>query len=264
MIRTTLLARFVFSFVVLAVAVGRSAADAVPIKKTTGTFTAGGKTIPVEQFEPKAPGTYPAIVLVHGSDGLEKCGYLYRFAAKTIAEDGYVVLLVHYMERTGHKHIEPGDIKEELFRTWMETVRLAVAHARGLAQVDGRRVGLAGLSLGAFLSLSLATSPDTKIAAVVDWFGGLPSAFHKDSKNLPPTLIIHGAKDSVVPVREALALEGMLKSSKRPHEIKIFQTQDHMFSTDPFGSDLAEARNRTLAFLAKHVKNRGESQLARK
>jgi hypothetical protein len=104
MLRTTLLARFLFSFVILAVVVAPLAADPVPIKKTTGTFTAGGKAIPVEQFEPKAPGTHPAIILVRGSDGLEKFPAIPKKrrvisrAIPPITEDEKLLLIRHWRE----------------------------------------------------------------------------------------------------------------------------------------------------------------------
>jgi dienelactone hydrolase len=245
----------------LAFLCGQSTASPPAIEKTSDTFKAGGRAIKVEHFQPKPAGKYPAIILVHGSDGLEQRGLLYRFAAHTIAREGYVVLLVHYMDRTGHRHIDPKDIKKEHFRAWMDTICEALAYARRQPCVDGERIGLAGFSLGAFLALSVATSKECKIAAVVDWFGGLPQELHKDSKNLPPTLIIHGAKDKVVPVKEAHALEKMVKAGKSPYEIKIYKNQDHLFMSDPFGADLSDAKSRTLAFLEKYVKNNAANRL---
>ncbi len=69
-------------FAVLAWAGETIAAE--PIKKSTGTFTVAGKTINVEHFEPKAPGTYPAVLMLHGSEGLDKrWGFIYRGGAET-------------------------------------------------------------------------------------------------------------------------------------------------------------------------------------
>lgn len=85
-----------------------------------------------------------------------------------------------------------------------------------------------GFSLGAFLSLALATQ-DSRIAAVAELFGGLPEQFTKDAGNLPPVLILHGAQDTTVPVERAHELERILQQHKIPYRIKIYPDQGHVF-----------------------------------
>src|SRR5262249_59374173 len=88
---------------ILLLAVGGTAA-AQTVKKSTATFSAGGKDISLERFEPAQAGPHPAVVMLHGCDGLEGFGaVLYRGAAEQLAREGYVVLLPHYFERTGTK-----------------------------------------------------------------------------------------------------------------------------------------------------------------
>ena len=82
------------------------------------TFVSGGKTVTMEQFLPARPGKHPALLLLHGSDGLaDRRGEGYRAAAHAITARGYAVLLVHYFDRTGttyadrdtiNKHFLPG------------------------------------------------------------------------------------------------------------------------------------------------------------
>jgi carboxymethylenebutenolidase len=120
--------------------------------------------------------------------------------------------------------------------------------------VDATRVGLVGLSLGAYLALAAAAPGDLPVAAVVDLFGGLPEKFRKDVKKLPPTLIVHGDVDKVVPVAEAYALEEVLKAHRTAYEIQIYKGQDHVFRTAPFGPEVRQARRLAIAFLARHLK----------
>src|SRR5581483_11004061 len=47
-------------------------------------------------------------------------------------------------------------------------------------------------SLGAYLSLSTGATDPGKIAAIVDYYGGLPPRLHSMASNLPPTLILPG------------------------------------------------------------------------
>ena len=78
------------------------ASDSI-IKPSTRSFSSGGKRITAEQFSPNEKGPRPAIVMLHGIGGLESSGKTYRTAAKLLADKGYLVLLVHYHERTGTK-----------------------------------------------------------------------------------------------------------------------------------------------------------------
>jgi carboxymethylenebutenolidase len=229
---------------------------AQPIKTSAGLFRAGGKAVRVEQFGPAAAGKHPAVVLLHGSDGLEASGALYRHCARGLAGEGYVVLLVHYFDRTGTSRTRPGEIRRVQFVPWLDTVREAVRYAAKRPEVDGRRVGLVGFSLGAYLALAAAAQEDLPVAAVIDLFGGLPGELHKDVKRLPPTLIVHGDADRTVPVAEAHALENLCRARRLPYEIHIYPGQDHLFRTAPFGAEARHARRLSLAFLARHLKGR--------
>jgi carboxymethylenebutenolidase len=243
-------------FTLAAVALLTAPVAAGPIQEATGSFTAGGKPIRVEQFGTKAAGRRPAVIVLHGSEGVKDFGAVYRHYARMLAQEGYVVLLIHYFDRTGTARIGPKDIKPEQFRAWADTARGAVRYAAGRPEVDGKRIGLLGFSLGAYLALAVAARGDLPIAAVIDLFGGLPKDLHEGVKTLPPTLIVHGDADRTVPVREAYALADLLKDRKVPCEIKVYKGQDHLFKTDPLGSDVLDATKRCLAFFGKHLKAR--------
>jgi dienelactone hydrolase len=220
----------------------------------------GGKKITVEHFEPKGNGRFPVIILLHDAAGLAPLpAGLFRAGCHTLAQEGYVALLVHYFDGTGHKEVRKKDATPENFKTWMEAVRGAVAYARDAKKnpkIDGARIGLVGFSLGGYLSLSVAQDKKLKIAAVVEMFGGLPDKLWKDLKYLPPTLIIHGLKDSVISVKEAYALRGLCEACKFSHESKIYEDQDHLFRGKPlWHEDIRDAKLRTLAFFRKHLKN---------
>ena len=118
----------------------------------------------------------------------------------------------------------------------------------------GNRIGLLGSSLGGFLSLMKA-SMDKKIKAVVIWATPLhmddlgskkqeedyplpPEAFFEDLPkhrllpllpNVSNGLVIHGEKDELVPVEQAL---GIFNSLGIPKEIHIIGRADHRL-TDP-------------------------------
>ena len=198
----------------------------------------------MDHYAPSKAGASPAVLLVHGSGGPLRG--LDPFAEKA-ANFGVHVFVVHYFERTDHYWAAPGQI-ERHFLEWMETVRDAVSFIAEQPEVDIKRIGLLGFSLGAYLSLSLATQDD-RIAAVAELFGGLPGHFVADAAKLPPVLILHGAMDPVVPVSEAHRLEELLKANNVPYEKKIYSGQGHTFR----GLAQMDAMRRVVSFFRKHL-----------
>jgi carboxymethylenebutenolidase len=235
-----------------------SAAPAVAeeAKFTTSSFTASGRPVQVEQFAPQAEGKQPAVILLHGSGGLpERDHRVYRHVARAFARAGYVALLVHYFDSTGTEQIEPAQIDKKLFLAWKDAVHGALRHAATLPGVDPKRIGLVGFSLGACLSLAAAGEAETRVAAVVELFGCLPEEFGDNARRMPPTLIVHGSADSVVPVDKARRLEKLLREHRRTCEVKIYEGQEHVFGGRVLSPDVIDAQKRTLDFLARHLKS---------
>jgi dienelactone hydrolase len=215
---------------------------------SVGRFESQGKSISVERFEPKAEGRRPAVVVVHGSGGMIVGGYATREAARRLAQRGYVVHVVHYFDLTG-TIIADRPTMNKNFASWLRAVADAVTYISRQPNVDPDRIGLIGFSLGSFLSTTLGMY-DERICAVVDYFGGLPDVLVKDVKTLPPTLILHGDADAIVPVSEARSLESVLKSRRIPHDLRIYGGQGHGFNPETF----EDSARRTIAFFDTHVR----------
>src|SRR4051794_34226786 len=66
-------------------------------------IASGGKQVRVERFFPKEEGRRPAVVLLHGLEGMQDNGKFYRTAAGRLTANGYAVVIVHYLDRTGSK-----------------------------------------------------------------------------------------------------------------------------------------------------------------
>jgi dienelactone hydrolase len=188
------------------------------------TFTSGGRQISIDHYAPNRGGPNPAIILVHGSGG--PLGGLDPFAGQA-ALLGVHVFVLHYFERTGHSWVSPSQI-EQHFPAWMETLSDAVTFVAGRPGVDFHCIGLLGFSLGSYLSLALATQ-DRRIVAVAELFGGMAEHFAGDAAKLPPVLVLHGARDTVVPVERAYELERLLQQHRVPYQIKIYPDQGHVF-----------------------------------
>jgi carboxymethylenebutenolidase len=242
-------------------------------------FTSGGKEVAVECFAPSGEGKHPVLLALHAVDGIDgDHAHTYHAAARASARRGYLVLLVHYYDRTGATKKDIAVYRElflsyfgrkeqtdetaqkikRLSAEWVGAVCDAVTFARALPSADGERVGLVGFSLGATLALTAATKHDLRLAALVDLFGTLPRELRSDPlKKLPPTLIIHGEEDQVIPAEQAYILVGLLSLRKVKHEAEVYRGTAHMFSPDGKTTQvwsLLDAERRTNDFLDRHLK----------
>jgi len=201
----------------------------IPVKQFQNTFYSGSKLIILEQFSPDDSLRYPAVVLVHGADGLRSkiLNRGYYNIAKTIAEHNYHVFLIHYLDRTGTKKINVRAIFKNFF-IWTKTISDAISYIQSHPHVDGKNVGVLGFSLGASIAIVVAFQ-DPRVKAVLECSGSVPSWMMTVIKKMPPMLILHGENDPLIPVKEAYKLESLLKLKNIPYSMKIYPGQGHIF-----------------------------------
>ena len=274
-------ALFGLAAMALALAGGRSpaaddkASDAEAVKKSTDSYLSAQRKINVTRFDPAGKGPHPAVLFLHGIDGAEKYETIYSLLANRLAAKGYAVFFVRYFDcfadrqeelklfrdnvkghLTGKGGGEPKRL-EAAFGDCLTAVSDAVRYVRAQPGIDKDRVGLVGFSLGAFLALAAATQEDTKVAAVVDLFGGLPGPLHERAKALPPVLILHADKDETIPVETARRLERLLRKNEAAPELQVYEGVGHMFDDGKGGIDrraAGDAERRATAFLQRHLK----------
>jgi dienelactone hydrolase len=193
------------------------------------SFISGGIPIRIDQQEPVGNGRHPAILLLHGSGG--NTGFWFQRIAPQLGRLNLGLYAVHYFDRTGTIRADRETILDGYhFPTWIQTISDALAYIRTRPSVAPERVALLGISLGAFLSIALATQPAARIRAVVEVSGGIPEpAVHDLSSGFPPTLILHGDADTVVPVSMAHQLDTLLTEGGVPHQTVILRGQGHWF-----------------------------------
>jgi len=168
--------------------------------------------------------------------------------AAMLAARGFAVYVLHYFDRTGTTGVADKQTAIRNFPAWGKTLWDAISHVELQAGVDPKRIGLLGFSLGAYLALTVA-SVDTRVKAVVDFFGGFPKEMKLFMRRLCPTLILHGDADPTVPVEETHHLQQMLEKRNVPYELQIYPGVGHGFG----GEIWDDARQRTLAFLQKYL-----------
>jgi carboxymethylenebutenolidase len=216
-------------------------------------FPSNGRAVTLETFIPatgnQPPKPLPALLILHGSGG--NTGFWLERIAPFTRHLDLALFAVHYLEATGDLRAQPAQLTDGIHvPLWLEAARQALGLIAENPAVDPARIALIGVSLGAFMSLSLGTDPANPIRAIIDVSGGLiPPWDVKATARFPPTLILHGESDAIVPVSHAHALDALLTRLDVPHETRILPGEGHFFS--------AQAQFELLAciapFLAQHL-----------
>lgn len=195
---------------------------------------------------PAIGGIRPAVMVLHGSGGVSD----FPEDVRELANRGYITLTPHYFESTGTSWADLDSIRRHGL-TWGQTVLNAVECARGLPNVNSQSIGLLGFSLGGYLAVAVAAH-DRRIKCVAEFFGGVPERFLPSIEHLPPTLILHGQDDEIVPVRHALELKQLCEKKGFYFEMELYPGAGHNFS----GAFMRTAIERTIAFLDQRLQVR--------
>lgn len=179
------------------------------------------------------------LVVLHGASGPVE---FYEDKAKYFGEQGFHVLTPHYFDAT-----RGSSPSVENYRKWASVTADFVAECR--RQGSTKNVYLLGFSLGSSVALA-AGSQNAAVDAMADWYGSLPDDFFYSMKGMPPLLILHGERDTNIPVANAQQLVKLCELKQLQCEHHFYADQGHGFE----GKALEDAERRTLAFFADHAK----------
>jgi carboxymethylenebutenolidase len=207
-------------------------------------YSSRGKDIHVDVVRPATNEDRPAIVVLHGSGGARD----FPRNVQELTARGYVAVAPHYFESTGTSWADLDSIRRHGL-TWGHTVLEAVEFARRLPNVDGQAIGTLGFSLGAYLAVA-AAAHDRRIKCLVEFFGGAPEKFLPSLDHLPPTLILHGSDDIIVPVRHAMRLRQLCEENNFYYEMEIYHGAGHSFD-EPL---MQTAMERAISFLDRYLR----------
>ncbi|MBB5057188.1 carboxymethylenebutenolidase [Granulicella aggregans] len=185
------------------------------------------------------PQSAKCLVLLHGASGPVP---FYRDQARFFGDEGFRVLMPHYFDSTRGQSPSP-----ENYRKWASVTADFVAECR--KQASTKAVFLIGFSLGSSVALA-AGSQNVSVNAIADWYGSLPDEFFYQMKGMPPLLILHGERDSNIPIMNAQQLVKLCEMKHLDCEHHFYADQEHGFQ----GAALEDARQRTLTFFAEHAK----------
>jgi carboxymethylenebutenolidase len=202
------------------------------------TLHIGGKDIRLDVYESGGGKPAPAIVLLHGSGG--NVGFWTDRLAPHVKAAGVSLFAPHYFDRTGIQRADHATITDGVHvPLWIDTLRATLDMLAARPGVDPKRIALVGVSLGAFLSLGFAAECSASqhaltpchVRCIVDVSGGLVEPFRAQATpSFPPTLILHGAADRIVPVSHARDLDARLTELGVDHTLHILPGEDHWFT----------------------------------
>jgi acetyl esterase/lipase len=244
---------------------------------------AGDRALKLDLYRPAAapPTPLPAIVWIHGGGWLAGTK-ANPPGARAAAQRGYVYASVEYRL----SQVAP-------FPAAVDDCRAAVTWLRQNAKtyaLDPDRIGVWGASAGGHLALMVACvdSSTMNMKAVCSWFGPTdlqlkpdrrqlsmlrpflggtleekPDLYREASpvthvtKNAPPTLMIHGEKDDLVPISQSEAMQAKLEAAHVESTLIRVKEAGHGFSPsqgkkiEPSSDEIMKA---TLEFFDRHLK----------
>ena len=226
-----------------------------------GEFDSSGKPVTEYHCAPASAGPHPAVILLHGAGPASFGNSEFAAMCAELAGDGYYTEYIEYYTQTGPVGAQDITHIQKYYLTWMTEIRSGIDAMDKNPAVDSKRIAVVGFSLGSFLALSTGATDPGKLAAIVEYYGGLPPPFQSMAANLPPTLILHGDADVLVPVAQAHTLDALMTAAKRPHEMRIYPGANHAFNFAglPMWYDAADAQDawrRTLGFLTEYLGGR--------
>jgi carboxymethylenebutenolidase len=222
-----------------------------------GQFASGGK--PVEDFYcvPVGAGAHPAVILLHGAVPRGAGNEGFAEMCRKLAAAGYYAMFLEYYSQAGPAL--PGERQVSgkgfaawvngNFPAWMREIVSGIDVLNENPVIERDRIALMGFSLGAFLALALGASEGGRVAAIIEYYGGMNNSYISMAANMPPTLILHGDADTTVPVRYARDLDALLTKYNRLHEMQIYPGAGH--GLDPASRD--DAWRRSMDFLRRYL-----------
>lgn len=235
-------------------------------------------------------GPFPAVFVIHGGGWAAGNKKDMRPALSEFARHGYVAISPQY--RFAPKDTFPAQVHDV-----KAAVRWIKSHAKDY-KVDPNHIGAVGFSAGGHLAMMLGLtsaadglegeaadgSPDTKIQAVVNYFGptdlaaadypeitqpiinkflgGTPKEKSKEaakaspltfvSKGDAPILTFQGTKDPLVPHTQATKLADALTAAGVPGRVELLVGAGHGWG----GEDMTRTLNEMFAFFDLYLKPR--------
>jgi dienelactone hydrolase len=211
--------------------------------------------IPARVSKPEGRGPFPAVVIMHDCSGVgpRSSGAPERWA-RELGARGYVTVIPDSFTTRGRPDgvctdASPGRADVAPGRR-VRDAYAALAHARALPYVDGRRVGLMGGSHGGSTTLAAMAAPSLSgdllardkragFAAAVALYPGCGvtlGTWRADGtgayRAVAPLLILIGEMDDWTPAAPCVKLAASSRGTEHPVAITVYPGAHHSFDSD--------------------------------
>ncbi len=239
---------------------------------------ADGKELKLDIYWTETPETRPGIIFIHGGGWKSGDKHEFTWYCGMFAQNGYVVTSINY--RLSGEASYPAQIEDcQNAVRWMR---------KNAAQykLNPEKIAAVGPSAGGHLVslLGVKDEKDCRVQAVVSIFGShdLNSEQGESSTGIikfmggakdqkpdlwkdacasthiteddPPFLLVHGDKDTTVPLSQSENFLKNLKAKGVEAELVVVKGAGHGFSGRDITPSLSEIDQKVLNFLAKHLK----------
>jgi len=270
-----ILRRFTFPVLRIFYLVACNAARKISIEALSDTpagitsrfvFPTSGSNAEAYLTRPAGPGPFPLMILLHSHTiGFIGAGSIVPEAeafASDLCYAGLAVSLPGY----GATEVVPGIDPNITLNVVLDAVSLV----KKLPWIDSKRFYLYGFSRGAFFAALLANRLEgiegivlhsgaydlNRLYQETPWIRSLLNPNGERNPKLisilpevptwyAPTLILHGGKDSVVSVQQAILLRDSLEAAKKPYRFVLYPDNGHSLPPE-------DVRKKTTAFLEEN------------
>ena len=199
--------------------------------------------------------TAPCVITLHGLESSKDSGKWTLFAARLYAE-GFACMRFNFRGCGSGAELSDGAFEDTSVTSRIADYRHALRFLADSGAVDMTRLGVIGSSFGGMVAIAAGdarvkamvclatpyTLPRITTAVAGDEHEELPSGrqlrkgFYDDLqryqlldavKSAPPLLILHGARDVLVPAEQARTI---YEAAPEPKRLEIIEDADHIFS----------------------------------
>jgi dipeptidyl aminopeptidase/acylaminoacyl peptidase len=272
-----LLRRFIFPVLCVFFIVACNAAKTIPIEALGDTpagvttrfvFPTSGSNAEAYLTRPAGPGPFPLMILLHGHTlgfiGAESIVAEAEAFASDLCYAGLAVSLPGY----GATEVLPGTDPKITLNVVLDAISLI----KNLPWIDPKQLYLYGFSRGAFFTSLLANQIEGLKGIILHsgaydldrlyhetsslWLRSMLNPTGEENSKLisilpevptwrAPTLVLHGEKDFLIPVKQATLLRDSLEVAKKPYRLVLYPNNGHRLP-------LEDVRKRATAFLEEN------------
>ncbi|WP_460533806.1 dienelactone hydrolase family protein [Chitinimonas naiadis] len=198
----------------------------------------------------------PAVLILHGRQGLQAFPDAYQHYANSIAEQGVDAYLVRYYSDNDEAVVAlVGRFDYNIrFRAWTRLIGEVATYIASQKQSTGS-VGLLGFSQGGKLAIATAAEfPKLGPLVILAARMPAPAMLRQDIAHLPALMVLHGQEDTVVPLAEAQLIVDKAKELGSPGKLVVYPRAEHNFGFEAEGEFSHDARRRAAQFLREQFR----------